>query len=86
MTSKQATWNWTEEHQKAFEHMKKSISMETLLVYPNFSKLLVIYTDTSKVQLGAVISRDNKPIAFTVKSSILHRLITQPQKENYYPL
>ena len=34
MTSKQATWNWTEEHQKAFEHMKKSISRETLLVYP----------------------------------------------------
>ena len=22
MTSKHATWNWTEEHQKAFEHMK----------------------------------------------------------------
>ena len=21
MTSKQATWNWTEEHQKAFEHI-----------------------------------------------------------------
>ena len=23
MTSKQATWNWTEEHQNAFEQMKK---------------------------------------------------------------
>ena len=23
MASKQATWNWTSEHQKAFEHMKK---------------------------------------------------------------
>ena len=22
MTYKQATWNWTEEHQKAFENMK----------------------------------------------------------------
>ena len=64
MTSKQATWNWTEEHQKAFEHMKKSISRETLLVYPNFSKPFVIHTDASKVQLGAVISQDNKPIAF----------------------
>ena len=26
MTSEQATWNWTEEHQKAFEHMKKSLT------------------------------------------------------------
>ena len=30
MTSKQATWNWTEEHQKAIEHMKKSISRKNL--------------------------------------------------------
>ena len=44
--------------------MKQSISRETLLVYPNFSKLFVIHTNTSKTQLGAVISQDNKPIAF----------------------
>ena len=64
MTSKQATGNWTKEHQKAFAHMKKSISRETLLVYPNFSKPFVIHTDASKVQLGAVINQDNKLIAF----------------------
>ena len=64
MTSKQANWKWTEEHQKAFEHMKKSISRETLLVYPDFNKPFEIHTDASKVQLGAVISQDNKPIAF----------------------
>ena len=64
MTSKRTTCNWTEEHQKAFEHIKKSISRESLLVYPNFSNIFVIHTDASKVQLGAVISQDNKPIAF----------------------
>ena len=64
MTSKQATWNWTEGHQKAFERMKKSISREILLVYPNVSKPFVYHTDASKVQLGAVVSQDNKPIAF----------------------
>ena len=57
--SKQATWTWTKEHQKAFEHMKISISRETLLVYPNFRKPFEIHTDNSKVQLGAVISQDN---------------------------
>ena len=81
MTSKQATWNWTEEHQKAFEHMKKSIS-----VYSNFCKPFMIHMNASKVQLGAVISQDNKPIVSIVESSILHRLITQPQKENCYQL
>ena len=56
MTSKQATWNWTNEHQKAFKHMEKSISREIILVYPNFSKPFVARTNVSKVQLGAVIS------------------------------
>ena len=59
ITLKQATWNWTEDHQKAFEHTKKSISRETSLVYPSYSKPFVIHTDASKVQLRAVISKDN---------------------------
>ena len=44
--------------------MKKSISRETLLVYPSFSKPFENHKDASKVHLGAVISQDNKPIAF----------------------
>ena len=40
MTSKQATWNWTKEHQK-------SISKETLLVHLNFSNQFVIHMDDS---------------------------------------
>ena len=78
MTSKQATWNWTEEHQKAFEHMKKSISRETLLVYPNFSKPFVIHMDASKVQLGAVISQDNNPIGFQI-NPVTSRIETNTQ-------
>ena len=59
MTSKQATWIWTEEHQKAFEHMNKSISRDT--VYPNFSELFVNHMDASNIQLGSVISQHTKP-------------------------
>ena len=35
-----------------------------MLAYPDFSKPFVIHTDASHYQLGAVISQDNKPIAF----------------------
>ena len=45
MTSEQATWNWTKQHQKAFENMKKSISRETLLAYLNFSKPFVTHSN-----------------------------------------
>ena len=40
------------------------ISEETLLNYPNWTKPFTIHTDASDYQLGAVISQDNKPIAF----------------------
>jgi hypothetical protein len=44
--------------------MKKIISKETLLAYPDFNKPFIIHTDASHTQLGAVISQDDKPIAF----------------------
>jgi RNase H-like domain found in reverse transcriptase len=44
--------------------MKRVISKETLLAYLDFDKPFVIHTDDSHTQLGAVISQDNKPIAF----------------------
>jgi hypothetical protein len=48
----------------AFETMKHIIVRETLLVYPDFHKPFIIHTDASHLQLGVVISQDNKPIAF----------------------
>ena len=44
--------------------MKKIVSRETLLAYPNFSEPFEIHTDASHTQLGAVNSQNGKPIAF----------------------
>jgi hypothetical protein len=64
LTSKTTPWHWTDVEQKAFDTMKRIISRETLLAYPDFNKPFIIHTDASHTQLGAVISQDNKPIAF----------------------
>jgi hypothetical protein len=64
LTSKSVKWEWKPEHQKAFDTMKKIISKEVLLAYPDFSEEFVIHTDASHTQLGAVISQKGKPIAF----------------------
>jgi hypothetical protein len=37
---------------------------EVMLAFPDFSKPFNIYTDASDTQLGAVITHDDKPIAF----------------------
>ncbi len=64
LVSKTIKWVWTDEQQNAFDQMKKLLSREALLSYPDFSKPFAIYTDASHHQLGAVISQDERPIAF----------------------
>jgi transposase InsO family protein len=64
LTSKAVKWSWGDAERAAFNTMKKIISKEVLLAYPDFTKPFVIHTDASHTQLGAVISQDNKPIAF----------------------
>ena len=50
--------------QVAFDQMKALIAKETLLTYPDFNKEFEIHADASKLQLGARICQDQRPIAF----------------------
>jgi hypothetical protein len=47
-----------------FDNVKAAIAKETFLAYPDFSAPFEMYTDASSMQLGAVITQDNRPIAF----------------------
>jgi hypothetical protein len=62
--TKKVPWHWEEFHQRAFNHVKASIVKEVVLAYPDYSKVFEIHTDASSKQLGAVITQDNRPIAF----------------------
>jgi hypothetical protein len=64
LTSKEVKWHWGKEESQAFQTMKKLISKQVLLAFPDFTKPFIIHTDASHTQLGAVISQDDKPIAF----------------------
>jgi len=61
---KKKPWKWDPIHQAAFDCVKATITKEVVLPYPDFSKPFEIYTDASTIQLGAVITQDNRPIAF----------------------
>ena len=62
--TKKSPWRWDSIHQTAFDNVKATIAKEVVLAYPDFSKVFEIYTDASTTQLGAVITQDNRPIAF----------------------
>ena len=47
-----------------FNNLKKIVSSNICLAYPNFNSVFEIYIDASKKQLGTVIVQDNWPLAF----------------------
>ena len=64
MTSKTTRWKWTKECEEAFQEMKRIVSREIILSFPDFSEEFHIHTDASNSQMGAVISQKEKPFAF----------------------
>ena len=64
LTSKNFKYKWIYKHQNCFDAIKCVIGSEVLLAYPDFNAPFEIYTDASKLQIGAFISQKGKPIAF----------------------
>jgi hypothetical protein len=62
--TKKKPWWWDPIHRQAFNNIKAAIAKEIVLAYPYFLKPFEIYMDASSTQLGAVITQDNRPIAF----------------------
>jgi hypothetical protein len=62
--TKKKPWKWESIHQQAFEDVKPTVAKEVVLAYPDFTKPFEIYTDASTMQLRAVITQGNRPIAF----------------------
>ena len=54
-------WYWDDKHHAG---IKKTITRDVILAYPNFDEEFVIYTDASTRQLGGVITQNYRPIAF----------------------
>ena len=51
-------------HQNAFNNIKATIAHDVTLAYPVYPQGFEIYTDSSKLPLGAVINQANTPLEF----------------------
>src|SRR5882672_7363276 len=72
LTKKGEAWKWTEDERKAFEELKRLITLTPILVQPDQSAQFWLETDASSYTTGAVLSQlceDNKwhLVGFTSK-------------------
>ena len=51
---------WTEEHQRIFEGLKKDISNPPVLVMPNNKGHFILVSDTSRVACGTALSQEQR--------------------------
>ena len=64
LASPEKQWKWTDKCEVAFAEMKRVVSHETLLTFPDFNQEFHVHTDASDYQLAAVIMQKGKPVAF----------------------
>eukprot|EP00804_Cyclotella_cryptica_P015514 CCRYP_003553-RB/>CCRYP_003553-RB protein AED:0.36 eAED:0.48 QI:0/0/0/1/0/0/4/0/492 len=62
--TKKKPWYWDDINQQAFDTIKATIARNVTLAYPDYSQGFEIYTDSSKYQLGAVSTQNNRRLAF----------------------
>lgn len=67
LTKKNAQFIWSKECDDSFKTIKKLLIHPQVLAYPDFSAMFTVTVDASKSGTGAVLSQNNKPIAFASK-------------------
>jgi len=82
LTKKESAWDWTFEHDTAFENMKKAISSTPLLRYFNSKEDVVLQCDASDTGLGAALMQNEQPVAYASRAlSPTERNYAQIEKE-----
>ncbi|KAE8968787.1 hypothetical protein PR001_g27690 [Phytophthora rubi] len=68
---KGVVWRWGDSQKEAFECLKKALTEQPLLAYPDISRPFRLVTDASQVGLGAALTQDQghgeQPIAYASK-------------------
>ena len=76
---KNKQWEWKQRHNIAFERIKEILLSKHCLSFFDVTKPVSIYVDASGSGLGAVLTQNNKPIAYA------SRALTETQKR-YAPI
>ena len=66
--TKKVPWHWDKIHQQAFDNVQATITKYVTLAYPVYTQSIEVYTDSYKLQLGAIITQANSCWYFSVKN------------------
>jgi hypothetical protein len=64
LTKKDVPFKWGDEHDQAFEELKRKLCESLLLQLPDFGKIFEIECDASSIGIGSVLLQEGKPIAY----------------------
>ena len=65
---KDVPFEWSEDHQMAFNTLKGAITTDASMAYYDVTKPITLEVDTSQKGLGAALIQEKKPIAFASKT------------------
>ncbi|CAG8770036.1 25168_t:CDS:2, partial [Dentiscutata erythropus] len=57
LLKKNVNYHWTTRQQEVFEELKSKLVTASILAYPNFEKLFILFMDASDIALGAILSQ-----------------------------
>jgi len=57
-------FRWTDAAERSFQLLKRKIIERPILRLPDFKKLFQVRCDASGTAIGAVLSQEDKPVAF----------------------
>jgi hypothetical protein len=80
--TKKIPWHWDKIHQQAFDNVKATITKDVTLAYPDYTQGFKVYTDSSKLKLGAIITQANRPlVSFSQKLSPAQQKYSTTEQE-----